>query len=162
LEDVQPITIVLKEFFHILLIVSNENFEEVSIECFEAISSVRFYLLKFAELFDLCNDQLSLSEAECELLDQVKILCTNQKLNKKVDSKVIGPGAYFLKLFVQMYGFSNLLKASKLYEWIIPEVVLPPDQVYMNNQYFLSFDNIDIPYFYNSQKFWIHSLFMIP
>ena len=119
----------LQNSFHYLLIVGNSNnFEEVSIEYFEAIASVRFGLLKIAEMLDLCDKELS-SEAECELLDQVKVLCTNQGINKKMESKVIGPGIFFLRLFIRRYGFSSLLKASQLYEWIIPEVISKPDQV---------------------------------
>ena len=120
-KDLQDVNTILGKSFKILQ--NYEGSNEVSIEYLEAVAGVRFCLHQMAELFNsACREnQPILSDTMYELFDQVENLCTDQTINQGFDSQMIGPGMYFIRLFVRIFGFSSLLRVSGFYKWIIPE-----------------------------------------
>jgi len=103
----------------------------LTIEYLEAIASIRCYFHEVAKVFNsICGEHHSLvNDAEHELIDKVKMLCTNQSMNKTIDSVITGPGIYLIRLLVRKYGFSTLIKLSKIFKWVVPEELSSPDQV---------------------------------
>ena len=90
-----------------------------TIEYLEAIASIRFYFHEVTNTFYLISEENRpvLKDTEHELIDKVRMLCTNQTIN----NSIVGPGIYLIRLFVRKYGFSSLMKLAKIFKWIIPD-----------------------------------------
>ena len=100
----------------------------MTIEYLEAVASIRCYFYEVAKkIYSILGENhWVLNDLEQELIEKVKLLCTNQIVN---NSSFVGPGVYLIRLFARKYGFSSLIKLSKIFKWIIPEELLCPEQV---------------------------------
>ena len=128
-EDVQDINKQLSRSYN--TICKYESSNEVNIEYLEAVASIRFCLHIAADTFNstCSSNQPIMSDTLYELFDQVKNLCTDQTINQTFGAQIIGPGMYFIRLLVRIFGFSSLIKVSGIFKWIIPESLSTTDQV---------------------------------
>ena len=105
--------------------------KDMTVISLETIASIRFYLQKAAELYSsCCSDATTNLPVELNTLsEQVMILSTSKSLSMMINSSFTGPGIYFIRLLVREYGYSFMLKLSKINEWMIPEHLSVSDQV---------------------------------
>jgi len=128
-EEILSITKKIQNSYSVLC--KYERSKVINIEVIEAIASVRFCLQVAADFLNSCGNAKILSETEYQFIDQIKLLCTNEAINKNFDSDsiVTGPGIYLVRLLVRIYGYSDLLTVSKKFNWIIPETFSSTSEV---------------------------------
>ncbi len=118
----------LKDSFQV--IINFERYQEITIEYLESVAAIRFHLHIAAEIFNAVgNNSLQGTSDWMELVNQVKILCTDTAVNKTIDNLVAGPGMYFIRLLVRIFGYSNFLNIAKIFQWIVPESLSTSSQV---------------------------------
>ena len=100
------------------------------------MAGIKFGLHVVAQLlhYQCCQSQMSesISNPVKELFYKAREICTDKVINVfevSYDKDVVGPGIYLVKLLVREYGLSSLTQISNIYKWIIPESLIPSNQV---------------------------------
>ena len=120
-DDIQSITKKIQNSYSVICKYERTKF--INIEVIEAIASIRFSLQVAASFFSAIDNARILSDNEYQFIEQIKVLCTSKIVNKTDSCLVItGPGIYFIRLLVRIYGYSELLTVSKSFNWVIPEM----------------------------------------